>query len=95
MHIISAEQALGSLNQSHVDEFFKEFNECMSDQKWIEEWRCGGDGESFWRFTMGKDHNASTEREITLNLDMAGWKVTEVSRGRDRNAYTCYYVAKA
>lgn len=95
MQVITAEQALGQLNQEHVDEFFTEFNKCMGDQKWIEEWRCGGDGESWWRFTMGRNHNAATEREIKLNLDLADWVVTEVTRGRDRNAYTCYYVAKA
>jgi hypothetical protein len=94
MQVISAEQALGQLNQSHVDEFFEEFNKCMGDQQWIADWRCGNE-ESYWRFSVGHDHNAATEKEIKLNLDLAGWKVTEVSRDTDRRKYTCYYVAKA
>lgn len=95
MHVVSAEQALGLLNQEHVEEFFKEFNACMGDAKWVEDWRRGGDGESYWTFSLGKDHNTATEKEIKLFLENSGWKVTEVNRGYDRNHYTCYYVAKA
>jgi hypothetical protein len=93
--VISAAQALGQLRDDQVDEFFTEFNDCMKDPQWVDSWRCGLPDANYWRFSMHGEHNVATELKIRSELEIAGWKVNEVARGVDRNAYTCYYVAKA
>ena len=92
--MVSAEQALNLVVQAHVQEFHAKFNECMKDPKFVEEWRCGGGGESFWRFSFQSNHNEATSHEIGLQLVQAGWKVREVNRVFDREYFTCYIVVK-
>ncbi|MCY1430353.1 hypothetical protein D9M71_463000 [compost metagenome] len=93
--VISAAQALGQLRDDQVDEFFKEFNDCMNDPKWVDDWRCGLPDAHYWRFSMHGEHTNATELKIRGELVSAGWKVNDVVRDTDRGAYTCYYVAKA
>lgn len=92
--LVSAEQALNLVVQAHMQEFHAKFNECMKDPKFVKEWRCGGGGESFWRFSFQSNHNEATSHEIGLQLAQVGWKVREVNRVFDREHYTCYIVVK-
>lgn len=93
--LVSAEQALNLVVQAHVQEFHAKFNKCMNDPKFVEDWRCGGGGEGFWRFSFQSNHNEATSHEIGLQLAQAGWKVREVNRVFDRYHFTCYIVVKA
>jgi len=92
---ITAEEALNKVNPDHLLEVKEEFNKCMNDLKWVENWRCGGEDESYWRFSFGNNHTPATEEEIRLQLDMSGWAIRSVTRGYDRHHYTCYEIKKA
>lgn len=93
--LITAEQALNVVNDDQVKEFHAEFNKHMGDQKWVNAWRCGGEHESYWRFSFPHAHNEATQTEIRLQLDMSGWAIRNVNVGYDRGHYTCYEIKKA
>lgn len=90
--VITAAQVFGEVRDDQVDQFLSRFNTSMKDPRWVDDWRCGEPGAHFWRFSMHGDHNNNTEEKIRVELDSAGWAVTEVARGADRSSYTCYYV---
>ena len=61
----------------------------LEDPKYRKDWRCGADGDYYWRMHGRQHMNDATFAELERQAKEAGWTYLVLRNGEDRGEYHC------